>query len=136
MKLENNWRQKSIENLEKDNWGDPSIEDGYLVRRTMELRRVPLDEFQIEDLRIMIGQEFGLFYLLPLAFEVLQKDLFAEGDFYPGDLLNMTLQIKHAFWAKHQSYWRQLDSLIKNRLEVLRGYRPKLAVETFYSTTY
>lgn len=136
MKFENNWRQKTLENLEKDNWGGPPTDDGHLVRRTMELRRIPLDQFTTEDLRIMIGQEFGLFYLLPLAFETLKKDLFAEGDFYPGDLLSMMLKIKHGFWIEHQEYWKQLNELIKSRVEELKEYRPRLSLDTFYSTTY
>jgi hypothetical protein len=136
MKLENNWRQKTLENLEKENWGDPSPDDGHLVRRTMELRRVQLEKFSTEDLRIMIGQEFGLLYLLPLAFETLKRDLLVEGDYYPGDLLNMTLKIKHSFWLQHQQYWKQLNDLIKDRIEELREYRPRLSLDTFYSTTY
>ena len=136
MKFENNWRQKTLENLERDNWGNPPTDQSHLVIRTMELRRVPLEQFTTEDLRIMIGQEFGLFYLLPLAFEKLRKDLFAEGDFYPGDLLNMALKIKHSFWTQYQDYWKQLDEMIKDRAGELKDYKPKLSLDNFYLTTY
>ena len=136
MKFENNWRQKTLENLERDNWGNPPTDQSHLVVRTMELRRVPLDQFTTEDLRIMIGQEFGLFYLLPLAFEKLRKDLFAEGEFYPGDLLNMALKIKHSFWTQHQDYWKQLDEMIKDRVGELKDYKPSLSLDNFYLTTY
>ena len=93
MKLENNWRLKTIENLEKVEW--PHFDfDSRLIRRTKELRKVPLNEFTIEDLRLMIGQQIGLNYLIPLALETLTEDLYAEGDFFEGDLLKNVLAIR------------------------------------------
>lgn len=96
MKLENNWRQKTLENLEKDFWGKPDY-DSHLVKRCHELRKLPLDNFITEELRIMIGQQISLDYLIPLALEVLTIDLFAEGDFFEGDLLKNVLAIKTGF---------------------------------------
>jgi len=65
MKLENNWRNKTIENLEKDKW--PAVDlDSYLVKRTQELRKIPINAFTADDLRIMIGQQIGLNYLIQL----------------------------------------------------------------------
>jgi hypothetical protein len=114
MKLENNWRQKTLENLEKDFWGKPDY-DSHLVTRCYELRKLPLDNFTTEDLRIMIGQEISLDYLIPLALEVLAIDLFAEGDFFEGDLLKNVLAIKTDFWDNNKNYWVTLDNLIKDR---------------------
>jgi len=114
MKLENNWRQKTLENLEKDFWGKPDY-DSHLVTRCHELRKLPLDNFSTEDLRIMVGQEIGLDYLIPLALEVLTIDLFAEGDFFEGDLLKNVLTIKTEFWNNNKNYWATLDNLIKDR---------------------
>jgi hypothetical protein len=87
MKFESNWRQKSIENLEKKNWGDVPQDESSIIQRLMRLRKVPLEEFTIDDIRFMIIQEVGLPYLLTLAIEFLQKDLFTEGNYYEGDLL-------------------------------------------------
>ena len=67
MTLENNWRHKTIENLEKKNFGDPNNAPTNMVKRCLELCRLPLDNFTVEDLRLMIGQQFGLPYLIPLA---------------------------------------------------------------------
>lgn len=114
MKLENNWRQKTLENLEKNFWGDP-VYDSHLVIRCHALRKLPLENFTIEDLRIMIGQEIGLDYLIPLALEVLTVDLFAEGDFFEGDLLKNVLAVKTEFWNNNINYWSTLDNLIKHR---------------------
>ena len=114
MKLENNWRQKTLGNLEKDFWGKPGY-DSHLVTRCHELRKLPLDNFTTEDLRIMIGQEIGLDYLIRLALEVLTIDLFAEVDFFEGDLLKNVLAVKTEFWNNNKNYWATLDNLIKDR---------------------
>lgn len=114
MKLENNWRQKTLENLEKDCWGKPDY-DSHLVKRCHELRKLPLESFTTEDLRIMIGQQVSLDYLIPLALEVLTIDLFAEGDFFEGDLLKNVLSIDTGFWDTNKNYWTALNNLIKDR---------------------
>src|SRR5690349_15443526 len=97
MKLENNWRQKTLENLEKDFWGEPTY-DSHLVKRCHELRKIQLERFTTEDLRLMIGQQFSLDYLMPLALETLSANLFAEGDFFEGDLLKNVLSVNTEFW--------------------------------------
>jgi hypothetical protein len=51
-----------------------------------------LDDFTVEDLRIMIGQKIGLLHLLPLAIKILKHDPLAEGDYYPGDLLTSVIR--------------------------------------------
>jgi hypothetical protein len=116
--MENNWKQKSLETLEKEVWRQFDS-DSRLVRRTKELRKIQLSSFTIEDLRLMIGQRFSLDYLVPLALETLNEDLFAEGDLYKGDLLNSVLSIGTEFWDKNKNYWTELNELIKDkRMEI------------------
>ena len=116
--MENNWKQKTLENLEKEVWRQFDS-DSRLVRRTKELRKIQLSSFTIEDLRLMIGQRFSLDYLIPLALESLTEDLFAEGDLYKGDLLKSVLSIGTEFWDNNKNYWTELNELIKDkRLEI------------------
>ena len=129
MKLENNWRNKTIENLEKNKWAAIDF-DSHLVKRTQELRKIPISEFTIEDLRIMIGQQIGLEYLIPIALEILIEDLWAEADFYEGDVLNSVLKIDTEFWDNNKSYWLTLHHLIENRTDELE--KRKLDVSIFY----
>lgn len=82
-------RQKTLDELEGVSWGPPTY-DSYLVQTCHRLRTKPVGEFDLEDLRIMIGQNIGLPYLLPLALERLEENPWAAGDMYPGDLLKMT----------------------------------------------
>jgi len=130
MKLENNWLQKSLQSLEKKDWGTPEDSDSYLVRTVSSLRKVPLQQYSVEDVRIMIGQNEGLDYLVRVAVEILRNDLFAEGDYYPGDLLKNVLNIKPSFWMRNQDLWRDINELIKNRLDELTAH--KIPIDKFY----
>lgn len=128
MKLENKWRHKTLTNLEKDEW--PSFQsDSRLIQRTKELRNVPLNTFTNEDLRIMIGQQIGLGYLIPLALETLSADIFAEGNFYEGDILNNVLAIPTAFWDENKEYWNNLNGLIRDK-------RPDIAMKKIDTSNF
>lgn len=50
---------KTLEELDGEKWGEPSY-DSYLVTNCHRLRRIPLKDFSVEDLRLMIGQGIGL----------------------------------------------------------------------------
>jgi len=61
-------RIKTLQELEGHDWGEPNF-PSHLVITCHTLRRKPLRDFTVEDLRIMIGQNIGLNYLIPLAIE-------------------------------------------------------------------
>jgi hypothetical protein len=128
MNLENNWRQQTLEKLENEYWGIETY-DSHLVKRCQELRKLPLGKFETEDLRIMIGQQIGLDYLIPLAIEVLTIDLFAEGDFFEEDLLKNVLAIETEFWNNNKNHWIALYNLIKD-------HRSEIVAHNFDSTKF
>jgi len=130
MKLENNWKQKSLENLEKKDEGIPSPEYTNLVNRVLKLRKVPLTQFSVEDLRLMIGQNEGLSYLITLSLDILKDDLFAEGGFFPGDLLQNVLKVPASFWKEHEELWGTVNALIKDRIEDVSKHN--ISVKAFY----
>jgi len=99
-------RSKSLQELESDDWGE-STYDSHIVTECHRLRRVPLREFTTENLRIMIGQQINLPYLIPIALEVLRTDPFAEGAYYRGDLLATVLRAEAAFWRQHPELRRK-----------------------------
>ncbi|SCG62213.1 contact-dependent growth inhibition system immunity protein [Micromonospora inositola] len=102
----------TIEQLERDVWPDPGPDDSFLVRRCTELRRKPLAEFTVEDLRIMFGQQIGVPALLPLAVQVLLCDPLAEGDYYPGDLLSNVLRLPDSAWSSRRAERKRLASVL------------------------
>jgi hypothetical protein len=123
-------RKKSLQQLEGTDWGEPTY-NSNLVTECHRLRRVPLCQLTAENLRIMIGQQIGLPYLLPLAFELLHHDPFTAGDLYEGDLLAMVLRIDAAFWREHSELhhlaadiarlaFSQLSTLSESELKTTR----------------
>jgi hypothetical protein len=83
-----------------------TTDESALEAACITLYEKPLKDFTVENLRLMIGQSIGLEFLIPLAVELLRKNPFVEGDYYPGDLLSMVMQVEPSFWQTHQDlYW-------------------------------
>ncbi|GAB3813798.1 contact-dependent growth inhibition system immunity protein [Micromonospora zhanjiangensis] len=82
------------------------------MRRCTELRRKPLAEFTVEDLRIMLGQEIGVPALLPLAAKALLRNPMSEGDYYPGDLLATVLRLPDTAWRNLRAERKRLASVL------------------------
>jgi len=130
MKLEHNWRFKTLEQLEKDVWG-PDTFGSHLTSTIHRLRKKVLNDFSIEDLRITIGQQEGLPYLVPLAIEVLKEDISAEGDFYEGDLLKAVLTVDPKFWKENREYWETVHFLIKSKKQKVK--QMEIDTDIFYT---
>ncbi len=110
----------TLEELENDVWPEPDCES-YLVTTCHRLRRKPLDEFTIEDLRIMIGQNIGLQYLVPLAIPRLKQKPLAEGDFFEGDLLLNVTRMDRKFLNAHPHFAQEVVSICKTALQQLHA---------------
>jgi len=104
-------RAKTLDELDPPAWGAPKY-DSYLVTTCHGLRRKPIDDFSVEDLRTMIGQGIGLRFLVPIAIEVLERDPLAQGDFYPGDLLGNVLRAGPVFWAQYPDYRSRVEAVV------------------------
>ncbi len=83
---------ETLEQLEGRSWPGPDF-DSYLVSTCHRLWTKPLDQFTVEDLRIMIGQQIGLAHLIPRALDLLEDDPLVEGDYFPGDLLISVVRV-------------------------------------------
>lgn len=101
----------TIENIEQDYWGDKPNYDSHLVTTVYKLRKKNLEEFSVEDLRIVIGQNLSLPILIPKAIDALEKDILAEGDFYPGDLLGNVLSVVPQFWSDYPELKTKLKKI-------------------------
>ena len=80
----------TLEQIEGEIWPEPDFHS-HLVTTCYALRKKPIDQFSVEDLRIMIGQNFGVSHLFLYALKVLRDNPLAAGDFYEGDLLKSVL---------------------------------------------
>lgn len=112
-------RSKSLQELEGQDWNEATFYS-HLVITCHELRRKAIGSFEVEDLRIMIGQEIGLNYLIPLALEILEDDIFAEGSIYSGDLLDEVLRVDKNFWRNNRTYRKDLESMLERNINDLK----------------
>ncbi|MDT0387625.1 contact-dependent growth inhibition system immunity protein [Streptomyces dubilierae] len=90
-----------------------------------ELRRKPIGGLTVEDMRLLIRQNVGLAYLLPLAAEVLRIDPLAEGDMYEGDLLAAVLTWSAEVWNKSPELERNVR-LIVSEADVPPALKPEV----------
>ncbi|MGW4991736.1 contact-dependent growth inhibition system immunity protein [Streptomyces mirabilis] len=113
---------RSLEELERACWPAPSADDTRLVTTARALRRRPIGELTVEDMRLLIGQDIGLPYLLPLALDVLRENPMAEGHMYAGDLLSVVLTRNPSLWAEFPELGRELRVIVSK----LTGLPPDL----------
>ena len=111
---------KSLQELERSDWGEATYHT-HLVTTVHRLRRVPLRQFTPEGLRIMIGQNIGLQFLVPLAIDQLRADPLTECDYYPGDLLKAVLSVDPKFWRGHPQLRRDVEDIAQRAFDTLRS---------------
>ncbi len=104
-------RNKTLQELEGQDWGDPTF-PSHLVTTCHALRRKLLRDFTVEDIRIMIGQNIGLTYLIPLAIEQLRRDPLVAGGYYEGDLLVAVLRAEVGFWQGQPHLRRAVQQIV------------------------
>jgi len=109
--MRNSKENKSINQLMGVTPDEKPIYDSYLVRRCTELCDKPISEFEIEDYRILIGQGIALEFIVRPAIDILSHTLFAEGDYYEGDLLKSILTIDISFWEENPSLKEDLKQI-------------------------
>ncbi|MFI1997040.1 contact-dependent growth inhibition system immunity protein [Actinoplanes sp. NPDC020271] len=106
-------REQSLEEIEGVAWGDAPADASKLIATVHELRRKPIGLLEIEDLRVLLGQREGVLVLVPRALDIIEHDPLAEGDYYPGDLLNAVLnRVPAGYWAAHPGESARLRALV------------------------
>lgn len=87
--------------------------------RSYKLYHKKIDNYAIDDIRFMTGQEFGLQHLVPMALIHLEKNLLVETMYYKGDLLKMVLLIPLTFWNKQKTLYKEIFNLLMLRKNTL-----------------
>ena len=102
---------RSLQELDGEHWGAPEY-PSHLVEESYRLRQIPLGDLSIENMRLLIGQNMSLEWLIPLALTRLQSEPLAEGDFFPGDLLLACLNADSEYWASHPEALAVLNDVV------------------------
>jgi len=119
--MKENWKLQTLDSLEKDIWNAPkNNHESYLMSTCYSLRKKPLIDFSVEDLRILIGQNIGLKYLIPIALEKLTDNILAEGDFYSGDLLTSVLTSNPDFWRVSKDNYKSVLEIFHRNEALLK----------------
>ena len=108
----------SIEQLEGDYWKDLDFPTG-LVERCHRYRKIPIGDLTPGQIRTLIGQQIGLKFLMPLALEILKKDLLIDAELYEGDLLDVVLKADISFWKQYPVFRLALLQVISVKKEFL-----------------
>lgn len=110
---------KNLEELEYDiDRGRRSI----LVARGNAMRKKPVKDLSVYDLRLMIGQNSSLKFLVPLAIQHLHVNALIKGDAYEGDLLNAVLTVEKKFWLEDlKGCIPMLESIVEIALASANG---------------
>lgn len=95
----------------------PPDYESHLVKRCFDLANKKIKFFSPEDLRIMIGQNLGLDFLVPKALQVLEKEPFIEADFYEGDLFLNILKVDKDFWEINPKFKEKVIEIFKSSLD-------------------
>jgi hypothetical protein len=96
-------KSRSLEQIEDDYWGDPPADATKLISTAYALHKQPIGTLDVEGLRLLISQQIGLDTLVPLALDHVELDPLAEGDFYPGDLLDALIRrVPEPYWQAHE----------------------------------
>jgi hypothetical protein len=96
-------KSRSLEEIEDDRWSDPPADATRLVTTAYALRKRPIGALDAEGLRLLISQQIGLDTIVPLALDRVEREPLAEGDFYPGDLLDALIRrVPDSYWQAHE----------------------------------
>ena len=112
---------RTIEQLEATAWPEPPADATHLVRRCHALRRVPLERLGPADLRVLIGQNIALKYLMPIALRLLKSNPMLETEYYPGDLLVSAMAVGRAFWTSSPEALVELTRLAQEAKASIDG---------------
>ncbi|MCP1386147.1 contact-dependent growth inhibition system immunity protein [Runella salmonicolor] len=106
---------KTLNDLEKYDLSTLEF-DSHLLRKIHKLWSIPIHNFTASDLRILIGQNIALKYLIPFALNILDKDPFVEADFYEGDLLESVSKCELHFWIENPQLKLHLKNIIDQNI--------------------
>ena len=111
---------KSIEQLEKDYWKEPSEFPTDLVKKCYLYRKISIAELTDEQIRILISQQIGTQYLIGVALEKLERNILTEGDFYEGDLLVAVSGLPTEFWNEKPTEFRTFKNLVERYSDLIK----------------
>lgn len=114
-------RSKTLQELDGQQREEPQFAS-HAAAECHRLRGVPLKDFTVEDLRLMIGQNESMDHLMPLALEKLRADPMVESVFFRGDFLVTVLRSDEPFWRANPKLHGEVLSIVEMAFSALRSF--------------
>ncbi len=112
---------RSLEQLEKDIWKEPSEFPSDLVEKCHRYRKISIAELTNEQIRLLISQQIGMEHLIGTVLARLQLNVLSEGDYYEGDLLVATSKLPIEFWKENQTAYRTFKGIVDKNSELIKA---------------
>lgn len=123
-------KSKTLTQLENHDWGPPAY-DSQLVQTIHQLRYKPIEHSTDGDLRICIGQNLGLRFLVPLALARVESEPLLDASIYPGDLLVTLLRADREFWSRQTDLAKRLLSVAEQISHIAEESNVQNAIAAF-----
>jgi len=111
---------KSIEQLQCNSRSEAGSPSG-VAARCHQFSRVPVKDLSTEQVRLLLSQDVGTIFLLDKTLQILETDILADGDFYPGDLLSAILNINKIYWKTKPDLAARLHVLLSQKRTMIRN---------------
>jgi contact-dependent growth inhibition (CDI) system CdiI-like immunity protein len=111
---------KSIEQLEKDVWKNPSEFPTDLIEKCYRYRKISIAELTDQQIRVLISQQIGTEYLIGVALKKLDWNILTDCEFYEGDLLFAVSGLPPEFWKENQIEFRTFKNLVEQNSELIK----------------
>jgi hypothetical protein len=112
---------KSIEQLEKDVWKNPSKFPTDLIEKCYRYRKISIEELTNEQIRLLISQKIGTEHLIGIALEKLERNILTECDFYEGDLLVVVSSLPTEFWNENKIEFLNFKNIVELNSELIKS---------------
>jgi CDI immunity proteins len=83
-----------------------------LVEKVNAALDVPLKDLKWPQVRLLIGQNIGLEFLMPWAIGAVTKRPLYCAELYDGDLLVTCLRVERDYWIAHMDQWHAMSSVL------------------------
>ena len=116
-----NMYKMTLKQLCREEKWELSYESVAVSKSAQIYNHLVLDDFTQKELRLMISQNIGNEFLVPLALEALENNLFLKAEHRPGDLLEAVCSVESNFWEGNEKLYKELMSMIKKSETILKN---------------
>jgi hypothetical protein len=109
---------RSLEELESQEWAETPF-GSHVVTEAHRLRGIPLKNLSVGQIRLLIVQNIGTEYLVPIALSYLSEDPLIAATYYPGDMLESVVLLPIDFWATRPDTYRLAAKIVSSALRLL-----------------